>query len=300
MHRAGARRSRPRPRGDHRLRAGDDPPRRDQVGRVHRAAGHARSGWSSPRPASSPSRATTTFTVVGYFKSGMSEYDSTHVYVPLERLQEMRLPGRRAGPRRGQPDPDQGQAGRRPRRARRTAPDGARAAPADVLPGLDLGAEAGPAPGGGRDRAEHPEHAPVLHHRRGRVRHPGDLLDDRRREDPRHRRHEGARGLDGRASGGSSSATACCWGWSAAASAWSAACCSSTTSTTIEKWLSKVTGRKVFDDSIYYFDEIPTLVEPWTVGLDRRRCAVHRRPSASIWPAQRAARLHPVRALRFE
>ena len=29
-----------------------------------------------------------TFTVVGYFKSGMSEYDSTHVYVPLERLAE--------------------------------------------------------------------------------------------------------------------------------------------------------------------------------------------------------------------
>ena len=32
-----------------------------------------------------------TFTVVGFFKSGMSEYDSTHVYVPLERLQDQRL-----------------------------------------------------------------------------------------------------------------------------------------------------------------------------------------------------------------
>ena len=32
-----------------------------------------------------------TFTVGGYFKSGMSEYDSTHVYVPLERLQDQRL-----------------------------------------------------------------------------------------------------------------------------------------------------------------------------------------------------------------
>ena len=31
------------------------------------------------------------FTVVGYFKSGMSEYDSTHVYVPLEQLQKTRL-----------------------------------------------------------------------------------------------------------------------------------------------------------------------------------------------------------------
>ena len=32
-----------------------------------------------------------TFTVVGFFKSGMSEYDSTHVYVPLDRLQDQRL-----------------------------------------------------------------------------------------------------------------------------------------------------------------------------------------------------------------
>ena len=28
---------------------------------------------------------------MGYFKSGMSEYDSTHVYVPLEQLQKSRL-----------------------------------------------------------------------------------------------------------------------------------------------------------------------------------------------------------------
>jgi lipoprotein-releasing system permease protein len=68
---------------------------------------------------------------------------------------------------------------------------------------------------------------------------------------------------------------------------------------TIEHWLSAVTGRKVFDDSIYYFNEIPTLVEPWTV------CwivggALFIAAAASVWPAQRAAKLHPVRALRFE
>ena len=28
--------------------------------------------------------------MVGYFKSGMSEYDSTHVYVPLRELQKAR------------------------------------------------------------------------------------------------------------------------------------------------------------------------------------------------------------------
>jgi lipoprotein-releasing system permease protein len=67
----------------------------------------------------------------------------------------------------------------------------------------------------------------------------------------------------------------------------------------IEKGLSKLTGRKVFDDSIYYFDKIPTMVDPWTVawivGGALLISAV-----ACIWPAQRAARLHPVRALRYE
>ncbi|WP_406699700.1 ABC transporter permease [Singulisphaera sp. Ch08] len=68
---------------------------------------------------------------------------------------------------------------------------------------------------------------------------------------------------------------------------------------TIEKWLSKVTGRKVFDDSIYYFNEIPTMVEPWTVFWIVGG-ALFIAAAASVWPAQRASKLHPVRALRFE
>ena len=60
-----------------------------------------------------------------------------------------------------------------------------------------------------------------------------------------------------------------------------------------------MTGRKVFDDSIYYFSEIPTLVEPMTViGVVGGALLIA--AAASVWPAQRAARLHPVRALRFE
>jgi lipoprotein-releasing system permease protein len=57
--------------------------------------------------------------------------------------------------------------------------------------------------------------------------------------------------------------------------------------------------RKVFDDTIYYFDRIPTLVQPFTVCwivLGALLIAV----SASIWPAQRAAHLHPVKSLRYE
>ncbi len=67
----------------------------------------------------------------------------------------------------------------------------------------------------------------------------------------------------------------------------------------IEKQLSKLTGHKVFDDSVYYFSEIPTLVEPWTVAWIVFGALVIA-AAASVWPAQRAAKLHPVRALRFE
>ena len=45
----------------------------------------------------------------------------------------------------------------------------------------------------------------------------------------------------------------------------------------IEALLSAVTHRKVFDDTIYYFDSIPTLVNAWTVGVDRPGRPVHRR-----------------------
>jgi lipoprotein-releasing system permease protein len=67
----------------------------------------------------------------------------------------------------------------------------------------------------------------------------------------------------------------------------------------VEKLLSRLTGRKVFDDSIYYFDKIPTLVEPWTVGWIVGGALVIS-AAACIWPAQRAARLRPVQALRYE
>jgi lipoprotein-releasing system permease protein len=68
---------------------------------------------------------------------------------------------------------------------------------------------------------------------------------------------------------------------------------------TIEKGLSRLTGHKVFDDTIYYFNEIPTLVDPWTVAAIVGG-ALLIAAAASVWPAQRAARLHPVRALRYE
>lgn len=67
----------------------------------------------------------------------------------------------------------------------------------------------------------------------------------------------------------------------------------------IEKFITFVTGRKVFDQRIYYFPEISTHVEPmmvFWVALGAMIIAV----LASILPARKAARFHPVESLRYE
>lgn len=63
--------------------------------------------------------------------------------------------------------------------------------------------------------------------------------------------------------------------------------------------LEAVTGQEVFDPTIYYFSQIPTIVEPLTV-LGVVAGAVAIAVLASVLPAERAARLHPVEALRYE
>jgi lipoprotein-releasing system permease protein len=63
--------------------------------------------------------------------------------------------------------------------------------------------------------------------------------------------------------------------------------------------VSKILGVPIFDPSIYYFQKIPAIVEFWTVAIiliSSLTIAV----LASILPALRAALLHPVQALRYE
>lgn len=67
----------------------------------------------------------------------------------------------------------------------------------------------------------------------------------------------------------------------------------------IEKFLGQLTGQDIFPRDIYYFDKIPTDIQPWNVvmvNLGSIAIAV----VFSILPALRAALLHPVRALRYE
>jgi ABC-type lipoprotein release transport system permease subunit len=63
--------------------------------------------------------------------------------------------------------------------------------------------------------------------------------------------------------------------------------------------LGLITGQEVFDPAIYYFQSIPTIVQPFTVSwivIGALAIAV----LASVLPARRASRLHPVEALRYE
>ena len=63
--------------------------------------------------------------------------------------------------------------------------------------------------------------------------------------------------------------------------------------------LGKLMGHEVFDPSVYYFFKIPTIVEPFTIlwiVLGALAIAV----AAAVFPARRAAALHPVEALRYE
>jgi lipoprotein-releasing system permease protein len=68
---------------------------------------------------------------------------------------------------------------------------------------------------------------------------------------------------------------------------------------TIRAGVEWCTGQRVFDPSIYYFFKIPTIIDPATIGWIVAG-AIGIAVASSVLPALRAARLHPVEALRHE
>ena len=63
--------------------------------------------------------------------------------------------------------------------------------------------------------------------------------------------------------------------------------------------IEKITGQEVFDPTVYYFNSIPTIIDPFTIcWVVAGSIAIA--TTASVLPALRAARMNPVQALRFE
>jgi lipoprotein-releasing system permease protein len=67
----------------------------------------------------------------------------------------------------------------------------------------------------------------------------------------------------------------------------------------ISDFLADLMGQKVFDPKVYYFDKIPTDLQASMVAMVNAG-ALLIAVLFSVLPALRAARLHPVRALRYE
>jgi lipoprotein-releasing system permease protein len=67
----------------------------------------------------------------------------------------------------------------------------------------------------------------------------------------------------------------------------------------IEQLLGRVTGMEIFPRRIYYFDQIPTSIQPTGIAFIVVGALIIAVLS-SVIPALRAALLHPVRALRYE
>jgi lipoprotein-releasing system permease protein len=67
----------------------------------------------------------------------------------------------------------------------------------------------------------------------------------------------------------------------------------------VKEFIERLTNAPLFDQSVYLFDSLPSVVQPWMVVIVATG-AVLIAVLSSVLPACRAAMLHPVKALRFE
>ncbi len=66
-----------------------------------------------------------------------------------------------------------------------------------------------------------------------------------------------------------------------------------------EQYLYSITGWRPFPPEIYYFNEIPVVLNPWNLAVIAG-VAIGLSVLASVYPAMKAARLDPVEVLRYE
>jgi lipoprotein-releasing system permease protein len=251
-----------------------------------------------PRGGKRPEPAYDSFTTIGYFKSGMSEYDATHIYVPLERLQEMRL----LKDEQGRVAVNQIQVKVKPRADLERLAQTLQVALDRVRPAYFRVST--------WEQKQGPLLAAVAVEQRilnillffiiavagfGILAIFSMIVVEKTRD------IGVLKALGASTSGvrGIFLGYGLLLGTAGSGIGMAAGLLFVRYINPIEQGLSKLTGRRVFDDAIYYLDAIPTRVEPWTVAWIVIG-ALLITAVACIWPAQRAARLHPVQALRYE
>ncbi len=164
-------------------------------------------------PGIAPDKQSESVTIVDFYESKMSEYDSTFVFVPIAHLQEslgMIDPTTKVGnvstiqiKLKPGVDPDM---------VRDILRDNFRPELYGVYTWRD---KQGALLAAVQMETHRAEYSAVLDHRRSRIRHSGNFLHDRGRENPRCRHSEIAGGLQPRHSSASFSATDCRWASSA-------------------------------------------------------------------------------------
>ena len=268
---------------------------RQKGGRADDAAAGRDVELTFPTAGAPPKAHTSTFTVVDFYESKMSEYDASFVFVPIRELQELR----------GMIDPSTGavfansiQIKTKPGANLNAVRDRLRSGlQSPALRRLHLARRPRAALGSGPDGDRDPQRAVVYDHRRGGVRHPRGVLYDRRGKDPRHRHPQIAR-RPASAVMGIYLSYGLSLGLAGSGLGLLGGLLFVRHINGVANLLAAITGQPIFDPEIITSIPFP----PSSIRRPSPGSSAGQSPSRS-WPASCrpcAALLHPVEALRYE